>query len=87
MVEWPAAWRGRVSVFGSWDVFPYIFNCDRSRLPVWPAWEPRFAAEEIPARETIMALMRDTTPIWDDLTYDSFLFHATADYLHQKHRA
>jgi len=44
-----------------------------------------FCRREIPARETIMALMRDTTPIWDDLTYDSFLFHATADYLHQKH--
>ena len=26
--------RGRVSAFGSWDVFPYIFNTQRSGLPV-----------------------------------------------------
>ena len=36
--------QGRVSVFGTWDLFPYIFNVERSRLPIWPSWETQFAA-------------------------------------------
>src|SRR5437879_6317128 len=31
--------RNRVAVFGSWDVFPYIFNIERSHLPIWPERE------------------------------------------------
>ena len=37
VLEWLAQrprYRGRIEVFGSWDVFPFIFNTDRSRLPV-----------------------------------------------------
>ena len=31
--------------------------------------------------------MRDTTPMWEDVTYDSFLFHTLLDYLkHNKPR-
>ena len=26
-------------------------------------------------------LLRDTTPVWEDLTFDSFLFYAAADYV------
>jgi len=29
--------------------------------------------------------MRDTTPMWEDLTYDSFLYHAAVDYVNRKH--
>ncbi len=76
--------RGRVSVMGSWDVFPYIFNCERSRLPIWPAWESKFASVGITAPASVVELMRDTTPLWEDCTYDSFLFHAALD--HVKHK-
>jgi hypothetical protein len=76
--------RGRVAVFGTWDVFPYIFNVERSHLPIWPAWEPRFSAFEIHAPEFITDLRRDTTAIWDDLTYDSFLFNAVLDHVKKK---
>src|SRR5579862_4819334 len=41
--------RGHVAVFGTWDVFPYIFNVERSHLPIWPAWESRFSTWEIHA--------------------------------------
>src|SRR5256885_9784497 len=33
------ALRNRAVIFGTWDVFPFIFNVQRSHLPVWPAWE------------------------------------------------
>ena len=76
--------RGRVAVFGTWDVFPYIFNLERSHLPIWPAWEARFTACEIRPPGFVTNLMRDTTAMWEDLTYDSLLFHATVDYVKHK---
>ena len=76
--------HGRVAVFATWDVFPYIFNCGRSRLPIWPAWEKQFAAIEIPPPALVADLVNDTTPLWEGVTYDSFLFHSVLD--HVKHR-
>ena len=73
--------RNRVAVFGTWDVFPYIFNIERSHLPIWPVWESKFGRYEIPPPQFVADLLRDTTPVWEDVTYDSFLFHATVDYL------
>jgi len=73
--------RNRVAVFGTWDVFPYIFNVERSHLPIWPAWEAKFRSYEISSPQYVMDLMRDTTPMWEDVTYDSFLFHTFLDYL------
>ena len=76
--------RSRVAVFGTWDVFPYIFNIERSHLPIWPVWESKFGRYEIPPPEHVVDLLRDTTPVWDGVTYDSFLFHAVTDHLKRK---
>ena len=76
--------RNRVAVFGSWDVFPYIFNIERSHLPIWPVWESKFGSYEIAPPQFVTDLLRDTTPVWEDLTYDSFLFHAAMDHLKRK---
>ncbi len=80
-----AEFRGKVDILGTWDVFPYIFNIARSQLPIWPAWEPQFARYEIHPPAYVTALMRDTTPGWEDLTYDSFLAHAAEDCLKKRH--
>lgn len=77
--------RGRVSVFGTWNVFPYIFNLERSHLPIWPAWEPPFQPGEIQPPQYVTALFRDTTPMWEGVTYDSLLFHAAMDHIRRKH--
>jgi hypothetical protein len=76
--------RGRVAVLGTWDVFPYIFNCERSRLPIWPAWGTRFSSPDIVAPPAIRDLLADTTPMWEGVTYDSFLFHAMIDHVRRK---
>ena len=77
--------RGRVSVFGTWDVFPYIFNIERSRLPIWPGWEAQFRSEEIQPPKLIGELLQDTLPLGEGMTYDSFLFHAADDYVRRHH--
>jgi len=79
-----AGLRNRAAVFGSWDVFPYIFNVERSHLPIWPVWESKFGSYEIPPPRFVADLLRDTTPVWEDLTYDSFLFHVVTDHLKRK---
>jgi hypothetical protein len=76
--------RGQVGVMGTWDVFPYIFNVERSRLPIWPGWEPKFKRLEIAVPDYVTQLRQDTTTIWDDLTYDSFLFQTASEYIKRK---
>ena len=77
--------RGRASVFGTWDVFPYIFNVRRSHLPIWPCWEEQFQSEEIQPPKLIGELLQDTLPLGEGMTYDSFLFHAADDYVRRHH--
>jgi hypothetical protein len=79
------AFRGKVSVIGSWDAFPYIFNIERSHLPIWPAWTDKFKSWEIKVPAYLPQLMRDATPLWEDLIQDSFLFDATMYHLEQSH--
>jgi hypothetical protein len=84
--EWlnsSAGLSNRVAVFGTWGVFPYIFNLERSRLPIWPAWGERFARFEIAPPEAIAELWRDTTPMWEEVAYDSFLLHAAVACIKQ----
>jgi len=76
--------RGHVAVFGTWDVFPSIFNVERSRLPIWPGWDSRLKRFEIPPPDYLAQLRQDTTPMWEGVTYDSFLFHAAVDYIKRK---
>ncbi len=76
--------KGKVAVLGSWDVFPYIFNVERSGLPIWPGWEAKFTGQEIKVPKYLVELVHDTTPIWNDIIHDSFLFQAVADYLKRK---
>jgi hypothetical protein len=76
--------RNQVAVFGTWNVFPYIFNIERSHLPIWPVWESKFGRYEIPPPQFVADLLRDTTPVWEDVTYDSFVFHAAMDHVKRK---
>lgn len=78
------ALANRAAVFGTWDVFPYIFNVERSHLPIWPAWESKFGNDQIPPPQSVAALLPDTTQIWEGVIFDSFLFHAANDYLIRK---
>lgn len=73
--------QGRAAIFGTWNVFPYIFNCARSRLPIWPGWESKFAELTIPASAALEGMLKDTTPIWEDVILDAFVFHAVIDHV------
>ena len=85
--EWLNAqprFRNKVAAFGTWDAFPYIFNHDRSRIPIWPAWEPRFDDGIIRPDRSLVTLLQDTTPIFGDMIMDSFLLPVTLEHIEEK---
>ena len=83
VLEWlnqKPAYHGRVAAFCAWDVFPYILNVQRSDLPVRAGWEPMAIGALTPRQELLNQLIRETTPAWESVIYDSFMFQGALDY-------
>lgn len=62
------AFRDKVAAFASWDVFPYIFNVERSKIPV-------NIGDEKPMSEEIVSLnnlSRDLPRPWKTVRFDVF---------------
>jgi hypothetical protein len=80
------AFRNKVAVVGDWNVFPYIFNDERSALPIWPAWEKtKFGKNEIQTTPELNQLFEDTTAaMGPDVTFDSFIYQAAAAHIQSK---
>ena len=73
-------YRGKVAAFGSWDVFPFIFNGPRAGFPVNAGYDPLTVPPVTPAIALLNRLKAETR-IWDGECYDSFLFHTALEYL------
>lgn len=85
--EWLATrpgFEGKVAAFGTWDAFPRIFNRDRAKVHVWAGFEPPVPAATDAAGLQANELMRTTTRIWDDVSYDAFMQVAVRDYIVRK---
>lgn len=84
VLEWLNAtpsYHGRVSAFGSWDVFPYILNRERSGLSVNAGWE-LIAGKELTDRQQVLNnLMRELPRTWDNVRYDALTFGAAFEEL------
>jgi len=77
--------QDRVAAFGSWDVFPYILNRTRSKLPIVAGWE-RLRGERLTDEERMLnRLIAGTHRVWPENCYDSFTFNAALEYL-KRHR-
>jgi hypothetical protein len=82
VLEWlngRPAYRGRVAAFGSWDVFPWIINRDRSGVLVNAGFEAVKAPGERMA--VLNELMAETTPPEDSVRHDSFTFMAALEHV------
>jgi len=66
-----AEYRGKVAVFTSWNVFPYILNEQRSGLPVNSGYEPLGEQGDSAAGliDSVMTTMRQSKTRHDQLTY------------------
>jgi len=77
-------YQGRVAAFGSWDVFPYILNTDRSNLPVNAGFMP---ASGYPLSQDIVLLnelQKEIPSPWHNVRLDSFTYRFAKDYLLHK---
>jgi hypothetical protein len=84
VLEWlngRGAYRGRVAAFGSWDVFPWILNRERSGVVVNAGFEPLSSPGDPARRAMLNQLLADTTPFVEGVRHDSFTFAAALDYV------
>ena len=87
VLEWlhqKRAFTNRVVAFANWDVFPYILNTQRSGIPMWTGFETNSSAERSSRLELLEQLFQDTTPLWPDMSFDAFFFHAALEHLKMK---
>jgi len=87
VLEWldsKPGFRGRCAAFASWDVMAFILNRERNGLFVRAGIEPLALGRLSPRQQLLNELVRDTTPLWDDLMHDGLLYHGAIDYLQQQ---
>ena len=86
VLEWlneKKEFNGRVAAFGSWDVFPFIINTDRSKIYVNAGWTPLDFGKASRLKELNEAA--DETPhVWPNVRFDLFTFEGAMEYLHAK---
>ena len=83
LLDQKTEYRGRTAAFASWDVFPYIFNVERSGIHV-----NAFAPEPNPADEMealLYALHVDIPSPWPTVRNDAFTYHYAMAWLKHEH--
>jgi len=86
ILEWlnrQVGFRGQVHAFGSWNVFPFILNEERSGIPVNAGFEPL----EPPLNDFIKSvnrLQQDTPSPWDTVRLDAYTHHYALETLRLK---
>jgi hypothetical protein len=84
VLEWlnhRPGYQGRVAAFGSWDVFPYILNQERSGMYVNAGWQDLeiFADERDKQQWTVLA--NELPRYWSGVRYDAFTLRGALEYL------
>lgn len=78
------AYKGKVAAFGSWDVFPFIINEERSGVPVNAGFE-KATGENLSEREKFLNVLQDEIPgPWGSVRLDAFTQHFALEYLKKK---
>ena len=77
-------YRGKVAAFGSWDVFPFIINEERSGVPVNAGFESA-SGPGLSEREKLLNELQKQIPSpWSSVRLDGFTHHYTLEYLKKK---
>ena len=76
--------RGRVAAFGSWDVFPFIVNEDRSGVYVNAGWEDLEYAGSRSSLYELNRLAHEIPHYWGGVRWDLFTFEGALGFLHQR---
>lgn len=78
------AFKGKVAAFGSWDVFPYIINEERSGVPV-NAGHESVTGPSLTEREKLLNQLQESLPrLWGGVRFDGYTHYYALEYL-KKH--
>ncbi|MDX5340718.1 MAG: phosphoglyceromutase [Cyclobacteriaceae bacterium] len=77
--------QGKVMAFGSWDVFPYILNEERSGIPVNAGLEMATGNELTEVEKTLNRLQREIRGPWAEVRLDPFTHHYALEAI-KKHK-
>ncbi|MFK7811794.1 MAG: alkaline phosphatase family protein [Maribacter sp.] len=80
-----ARYKGKVAAFGSWDVFPFILNEERSGVPVNAGFELA-KGNDLTEREKFLNELQPTVPSpWSTVRLDAFTHHYALEHMKKKH--
>lgn len=80
-----ARYKGKVAAFGSWDVFPYIVNEERSGVPVNAGFELA-AGNDLTERERFLNELQPSVPSpWSTVRLDAFTHQYAVEYMKKTH--
>jgi hypothetical protein len=77
--------RGKVAIFGTWNVYDNIFNRSRSGLVMQTGWTLAPKVPETPRDALLRELYATTTRFDDEDTYNAFLQIPLLDYVKTAH--
>ncbi|MBO0320691.1 phosphoglyceromutase [Muricauda sp. CAU 1633] len=77
--------KGKVAAFGSWDVFPYIINEERSGIPVNAGYE-KATGDDLTEREKMLNdIQRQAPVIWESVRLDVFTHNYVLEEMKKNH--
>lgn len=78
-------YQGKVAAFGSWDVFPFIINEERSGVPVNAGFEIA-SGENLTEREVFLNELQQKVPSpWSSVRLDAFTHHYALEEMKKSH--
>ncbi|MFK5974746.1 MAG: sulfatase-like hydrolase/transferase [Flavobacteriaceae bacterium] len=78
-------YKGKVAAFGSWDVFPFIVNEERSGVPVNAGFEIA-TGNDLSDREYLLNEMQPKTPSpWGSVRLDVFTHYYALEHMKKNH--
>lgn len=78
-------YQNKVAAFGSWDVFPFIINEDRSGVPVNAGFEIA-KGENLTEREKFLNQLQPIVPSpWSTVRLDAFTHHYAMEEMKKNH--
>ncbi|MCJ7467927.1 MAG: phosphoglyceromutase [Maribacter sp.] len=78
-------YHGKVAVFGSWDVFPFIVNEKRSGVPVNAGFR-KAKGSDLTETENFLNELQDQIPSpWGSVRLDAFTYHYALEYMKREH--
>jgi hypothetical protein len=79
------SYKGKVMAFGSWDVFPYIINEERSGIPVNAGFDLATGNDLTEVEKTVNRMQQEIRGPWAGVRLDPFTHHYALEAI-KKHK-